>query len=46
MGVVEPLKGPSSALMTCLDNFRFNPDYVNRSCPKIILYLPLAESST
>ena len=27
-GVVDPLKGPSSASMTCSENFRFNPNYV------------------
>ena len=46
MGVLYPLKGPSSASMTCSDNFKLNPNYVNRSCPKIISYLPLADSST
>ena len=45
MSVLDPLKGPSSASMTCLTNFKFNPNYVNISRPKIILYLPLAESS-
>ena len=46
MCVVDPLKFPSSALMTSSDSFKFNPSYVNRSCPNIILYIPLAESST
>ena len=46
MGVEELLKGPSSVLMTCSKHFRFDHNYVNRSFPKIILYLPLAKSST
>ena len=46
MGVVYPLKGPSSALMTLSEIFKFNPNYVNIYCPKIISYLPLADSST
>ena len=46
MGVVDPLKGPSSSLMTWSDNFKFNSNYDNISFPKIILYPPLAESST
>ena len=45
MGVVDPLKDPSSAPMTWSDNFKFNPNYVNRSCPKNISCLPLVESS-
>ena len=46
MVAVDPLKGPSSDLMTCSENFRFNHNYVNRSLPKIISYLTLADSST
>ena len=46
MGFVDPLKGPSYALMTCSEDFIFNPNYVNRYRPKIILYLPLVDSST
>ena len=46
MGVVAPIKGPSSALMTCSGNFIFDPNYVNRYHPKIISYLPLVDSST
>ena len=46
MGVVDPLKGKSSALMTFSENFRFNPNYIDRYRTKIISYLPLAESST
>ena len=46
MGAVDPLKGPSYALMACLEKFTFNPNYVNRYIPKIISYLPLAQSST
>ena len=46
MGIVDPLKGPLSDSMTCSEDFKFNYNYVNRSLPKIILYLPLAESST
>ena len=45
MGAVDSIKGPSSALMTCSDNFKFNPNSVNRYIPKIISYLPLAEST-
>ena len=45
MGVVDPLKGPSSALMPCSENLRFNPNSVNIYYPKIISYPPLAESS-
>ena len=40
VGVIDLLKGPSSTLMTCSESFRFNPNYVNRYRPKIILYLP------
>ena len=46
MGVVDLLKGPSSASMKWSDNFWFNHNSVNRYLPKIISYLPLAESST
>ena len=46
MVVVDPLKGPSSALIMCSENFKFNQNYVNISRPKIISYPPLAESST
>ena len=46
MGVADPLKGPASASMMSSDNFKFNPIYVHIYRPKIILYLPLAESST
>ena len=46
MGALDPLKGPSSDLMTWSDNFKFNPNYFNKSLPRIILYLPLAESYT
>ena len=45
MYVVYPLKFPSYALMTCSESFKFNPNFLNRSCPQIISYLPLAESS-
>ena len=44
MGVVDPLRGPSSASMTCSDRFKFNPNYVNISCPNTIFYLPLVKS--
>ena len=46
MGVVDALKSPSSASMTCLENFEFNLNYVKIFRPKIISYLPLADSST
>ena len=46
MVTVDPIKGPSSALMMCSETFKFNPNYVNSSLPKIISYLPLVESST
>ena len=46
MGVVDPFNIPSSDLVTCSDNFRFNPNYVNISLPKIISYLPSDDSST
>ena len=45
MGVVNPFKVPSSALIQCSKNFRFNPNYVNIFIPKIMSYLPLADSS-
>ena len=37
IGSVDPIKGPSSASMTCSENFRFNPNSVHISLPKIIL---------
>ena len=46
MGAVDPLKIPSYYSMTQSENFKFNPNSVNRYCPKIISYLPLADSST
>ena len=46
MGVVDPLKVPSSSSMMCSDNFKFDPNYVDRSCYKIISYLLSADSST
>ena len=46
MGAVDPLKVPSSAPITCSEKLRYNPNYVNISLPKIMLYLHLAESST
>ena len=46
MGAVDPIKGLPSALMMCLEKFRFNTNYFNRSLPKIMLYLPLVKSST
>ena len=46
MGAVDPLKGPSSDSMKCSESFKFNSNYVNRSCTKITSYLTLAESST
>ena len=46
MSAVDPLKVPSSVLITCSDHFEFNPNYVNTSLPNIISYLPLAETST
>ena len=46
MVIADPLKCPSSAFMTCSENFRFNLNYVNRSRPNIISYVLLAESST
>ena len=46
MGVVDPLKGPSSASMTCPENFRFDTNPVHRCRPNIISYLPLTDSST
>ena len=35
MGVLDPLKVTSSALMTCSEFFRFNPNYINICRPKI-----------
>ena len=46
MGEINPFKGPSYASMKCSENFILDPNYVNRSLPKIISYLPLAESHT
>ena len=46
MGIVDPLKGPPSDSMTCSDNFILNHNSVNISGPKIISYIPLADSST
>ena len=46
MSVVDPFEGPSYALMARSDNFKFNPNHVQIYCPKIISYLPLAESFT
>ena len=46
MGYVYPFKGPSSTSMTWSDNYIFNPNSVNIYLPRIISYLPLAESST
>ena len=46
MGVVKPLKVPSSALITFSVTIKFNPNCVNRYCPNTILYPPLADSST
>ena len=31
--------------MACSENFIYNPNSVNRYCPKIIFYLPLADLS-
>ena len=45
IGDVDPIKGPSYASMTCSENFTFNTNSIYRSLPKIISYLPLAESS-
>ena len=44
MGVVDPLKGASSASVRCSDNSIFNPNYCYSSCPNIISYISLAES--
>ena len=44
MVVVYPLKVPSLYLMMCSEYFKFDINYVNRSLPKIISYLPLADS--
>ena len=46
MGSVDPLKGQSSDLMMWSDNFRFNPNYVNKYLTKIILHLPLMDLFT
>ena len=46
IGSISPIKGPSYASMTCLEIFRFISNYVNRFLPKIMSYLPLADSST
>ena len=45
MGVVDPLKFPSSNSMTYSENLNFNPNYFNRYHPNIISYLLLVESS-
>ena len=46
MGVVYSLKGASSDLMASSENFKLNGNYVNRSRPKIISYLLLADFPT
>ena len=46
MGVADSSKGPSSASITCSENFKFNPNYVNRYFTKILSCLTLEESST
>ena len=46
MGADDPLKGTLYDLMTWSENFRFNPNDVDRSLPKVIAYMLLAESST
>ena len=43
MDYVYPLKYPSYSSITCSENFKFSPNYINISIPKIISYLPLAE---
>ena len=43
MGAVDPLKGPLLAPMKCSEIYIFNPNYDNRSRPKIIPYLPLSD---
>ena len=45
MYVLYPLKCPSYALMTCSESLNLILIFVNSSCPQIISYLPLAESS-
>ena len=39
MGAVDPFKGPSSASMLCLDNFRVGRNDINRYQPKIVSYI-------
>ena len=46
MGAVDPFKGSSYALVTCSDNFIFNPNYFDIYLTNIMSYLPLVESST
>ena len=46
MVTVEPLKGPLSTSMTCLDNPKLNTKSVHISLPNIMSYIPLVESST
>ena len=46
MVAVEPLKGPLSTSMTCLDNPKLNTKSVHISLPNIMPYMPLADSST
>ena len=46
MGDIDPFKGPSYAWMKRSGNFIPHPTSVNISLPKIMSYLPLAETST
>ena len=46
MGILDPLKGPSYALLKCSNHFGINTNSVNRYLPKIISYIPLMDSST
>ena len=46
MGSNDTFKGLSSVSMTCSENYIFNTNAVIISVTKIILYFPLAESST
>ena len=46
MGALDHFKSPSPASMTCSEKCVFNNNVLNRSLPKIILYLYLSESST
>ena len=43
---MDTFKVPSPDSMMCLASFRFNPNYVDTFITNIILYQPLAESST